>query len=275
MKKLFILFQGSGTNSKSWNEYTDSKFLDKLKEIGHVFVYQDKVHNIWRYDKTNPERKDFPKDLSAIDLSYINLLSHVHTVFEMVSKKFPTLEENYEIVTIGWSAGCYLAIYFAEIYKHLVRLTVCLDSALFTPDEMRLRLETLRTDKAGMTYPLTDQSVKKLLRDIQRKKENDDALYHFNNSMNYQRSLDFFQFMNTKRFLFSVPVLYFVNVQNPEKDEWSKDFNNETRLNQVKFLHRLNNATMFQYFILTNKTHMIFNKKQPCQFIISKIAEKI
>jgi hypothetical protein len=154
-------------------------------------------------------------------------------------------------------------------------LTVCLDSALFTPDEMRIRLETLKTDKAGMTYPLTDQSVKKILRDIQRKKENDDALYHFNNSTSYQRSLDFFQFMNLKRFIFSVPVLYFVNVQNPEKDEWSRDFNNETRLNQVKFLHRLNNATMFQYFVLTNKTHMIFNKKQPCRFIISKIAEKI
>jgi len=25
------MFQGSGTNLKSWNEYTKSKFLDKLK----------------------------------------------------------------------------------------------------------------------------------------------------------------------------------------------------------------------------------------------------
>ena len=29
-KVLFIMFQGSGTNLKSWNEYTKSKFLDRL-----------------------------------------------------------------------------------------------------------------------------------------------------------------------------------------------------------------------------------------------------
>ena len=28
-KILFIMFQGSGTNLKHWNEYTESKFLNK------------------------------------------------------------------------------------------------------------------------------------------------------------------------------------------------------------------------------------------------------
>lgn len=37
-KILFIMFQGSGTNLKSWNEYTESKFLDKLKLIGDVYI---------------------------------------------------------------------------------------------------------------------------------------------------------------------------------------------------------------------------------------------
>ena len=31
-KILFIMFQGGGSNLKSWNEYTESKFLDRLKK---------------------------------------------------------------------------------------------------------------------------------------------------------------------------------------------------------------------------------------------------
>jgi hypothetical protein len=42
-KILFIMFQG-GSNLKSWNEYTESKFLDRLKKIGKVYVYQDKIY---------------------------------------------------------------------------------------------------------------------------------------------------------------------------------------------------------------------------------------
>jgi hypothetical protein len=49
MKKLFIMFQGSGMNLKDWNEYTKSKFLDRLKELGTVYTYQDKVNNVWHY----------------------------------------------------------------------------------------------------------------------------------------------------------------------------------------------------------------------------------
>ena len=35
---IFILFQGAGTNLKSWNEYTKSKFLDKLKLLGILII---------------------------------------------------------------------------------------------------------------------------------------------------------------------------------------------------------------------------------------------
>jgi hypothetical protein len=32
------MFQGSETNLKSWNEYTESKFLDNLKLISDVYI---------------------------------------------------------------------------------------------------------------------------------------------------------------------------------------------------------------------------------------------
>jgi hypothetical protein len=31
------MFQGGGTNLKIWNEYTKSKFLDRLKELGSTY----------------------------------------------------------------------------------------------------------------------------------------------------------------------------------------------------------------------------------------------
>ncbi len=40
-KILFIMFQGSDANLKHWNENTESKFLDRLKELGSVYSYQD------------------------------------------------------------------------------------------------------------------------------------------------------------------------------------------------------------------------------------------
>lgn len=63
-KILFIMFQGAGTNLKSWNEYTNSKFLDRLKEIGKVYTYQDKVNNIWHYDVKDPEHKNFDANIN-------------------------------------------------------------------------------------------------------------------------------------------------------------------------------------------------------------------
>ena len=30
------MFQGAGTNLKSWNEQTDSKFLDRLKKLDRM-----------------------------------------------------------------------------------------------------------------------------------------------------------------------------------------------------------------------------------------------
>ena len=52
IKILFIMFQGSGTNIKNWNETTESKFLDRLKELGSVYTYQDKINNLKIEQKT-------------------------------------------------------------------------------------------------------------------------------------------------------------------------------------------------------------------------------
>ena len=41
------MFQGGATNLKHWNEYTKSKFLDRLKTLGSIYTYQDKTYSIF------------------------------------------------------------------------------------------------------------------------------------------------------------------------------------------------------------------------------------
>ncbi len=80
-------------------------------------------------------------------------------------------------------------------------------------------------------------------------------------------------------------------MQNPERKEWSKSFNNETRTLDIKVLrestlspNRLsfmkvvlqnNNSTNFEAIIFINKGHMIFNKIQPAKKIINYISDLV
>ena len=95
---IFVLFQGAGTNLKSWNEYTESKFLDKLKELGNIYTYQDKINNIWHYDKKNPEYKDYDSDID-INLSYVKVNSHIKMVHNDLKKKYKNLKK-YKLIPI-------------------------------------------------------------------------------------------------------------------------------------------------------------------------------
>ena len=100
-KILFIMFQGSGTNLKSWNETTQSKFLDRLKKLGDVYTYQDKVNNIWHYDMKDKEHTDFDSNID-FDLSYVNPDTHIKMVYDDIQAKYNI--EEYKFIPIGWSA---------------------------------------------------------------------------------------------------------------------------------------------------------------------------
>ena len=65
-----------------------------------------------------------------------------------------------------------------------------------------------------------------------------------------------------------------MTVQKPEKDEKSKDYNNKTRLEEVKILQKLN-PDNFSAIIFENKTHMVYDKIQPAKKIIKYIDNLI
>ena len=77
---------------------------------------------------------------------------------------------------------------------------------------------------------------------------------------------------NNLNLKFIVPIIAFINIQEPEKNEWSEDFNNKRRLQEIKVLLKIN-PTNYIPHIVKNKTHYIFNKKSGSNKIIMIIKK--
>ena len=272
-KILFIMFQGSGTNLKAWNEYTKSKFLDRLKELGTVYTYQDKTYNINHYDKSNPEHKDYDSDID-IDLAYVRPNTHILMVYEDINNALRINNKNideYKFIPIGFSAGGYLALYFAQVYASKCIHVILLDSSLFTPNNMKARLKMLEDGINKLDKSISNAKYKKMLQNWKTNNTDIEDAYKISYLNNYIRSLFISQHLKLE---LPVPTLAFVNIQKPEKDEWSKDFNNKRRLEEVKIVKK-NNPSNYKAIIFTNKTHYIFDKLQPAKAIIKQIKHII
>jgi hypothetical protein len=271
------MFQGSGTNLKAWNEYTKSKFLDRLKELGSVYCYQDKTYNIWHYDKSNIEHKDYDTDID-IDLSYVKPNTHILMVYNDILKKYKNIKD-YKFIPIGFSAGGYLALYFAQVYSSQYINVILLDSSLFTPNNMKARLKMLEkgTDKSDLSdksdKSFTNTKYKKMLNNWKINNSDVEDAYKISYLNNYIRSLFISKHLKLE---LPVPTLAFVNMMKPEGDEWSEYFNNKRRLEEVKILKKHNKMSHnYKSIIFINKTHYIFDKIQPAKEIIKQIKNII
>ena len=259
------MFQGSGTNLKKWNENTQSKFLDRLKKLGSVYTYQDKIHNIWHYDKTNKQLdyKEYDADID-IDLAYVNPNTHIKMAYDDIQSKYNIAE--YKFIPMGWSAGCYLSLYFAQVYSSQCIHVILLDPALWTPNNIKILLKSANDG----IYPITNSKYKKMIKELKIKADisNVDRL----NNLNYY--IRFLFISKNLKLELSVPTLAFVNIQDPEKDEWSPEFNNKRKLEEIKILEKYN-PEKYKAIKFINKTHYIFDMIQPSKEIIKQIQNII
>jgi len=263
-KILFIMFQGGGTNLKNWNDYTESKFLNKLKKLGKIYTYQDKIYNTMHYDKTIPNYKDYEQDID-INLSYVNPDIHIKMVYQEIKDKYEDID-NYKFIPIGWSAGGYLALYFSQIYSSQCKMCILLDSALITNKNINLRLKSFEDDKIDrLIFPMTNNKYIQLLNEIKINKT--DGWKKIITTSNYIRTLFIKKNIKIK---FIIPVISFVYISYPEKNEFGFEFNNNTKLREINILHK-KNQKMYKSYILKNSGHCVFNKKQSANYIIDKI----
>jgi len=187
-------------------------------------------------------------------------------VFSDIEKKYNL--KKYKLIPIGWSAGCYLALYFAQLYSELCKYVILLDSALWTPNNMKFGLKMLY-DNIKNIYPITNKNYKKMLDNWKINHKDIEDAYKINDINNYIRTHFIRNILNPELL---VPTIAFINIQEPEKDEWSKDFNNKRRLQEMNILKRINPKNYVPY-IFTNKTHYIFNKKIASNKIITIIKK--
>ena len=261
IKILFIMFQGGHSNLKSWNEYTESKFLDRLKIIGSVYTYQDKTYNIWHYDKSHPEYKDYDSDID-INLSYVRPNTHIKMVYRDIISKYKNIDE-YKFIPIGWSLGCWLALYFAQVYSSQCSHVILLESSLFTPNNMKIRLKDLGNMKKFSS--VTNAKYKKMLLDWKTNNTNIEDAEKIRDLNTYIRAQFISKHLNLK---LSVPTTAFVNIKNVKEE---KDLiNNKQKLDEVKILKK-NNPSNYKAIIFNDKTHYIFDKIQPAKAIIKEI----
>ena len=263
------MFQGAGDNLDDWNKDTKSKFLDRLKTLGSIYTYQDKINNIWHYDLTKKNHSDYDDDLD-FDLSYIRVNSHIKMVYEDIQRKYKNLD-NYKFIPIGFSIGGLFALYFCQKYTSQCLHCILLDPTLWTPNNMKLRLNNIynyRLNKSNINYKqITNKKFKKMLQDWKDCHTDIEDMYLINDISHMIRSSYFSKHLKLK---LSVPTTSFVNIEKPEKQSVPKDFNNKTKLNEIKILEK-HNPDKYKAFVFINKTHYVFYDIQPATKIIKYI----
>ena len=125
----FVMFQGGRTNANlCWQE---GGFLPRLREFGDVFIYQNKLYNIFHGLQGFA---DFPADIE-FDLDYLSPEAHLRGLYADVRQKFP----QHVLIAIGWSAGAHLAYGFAQLFP--VKSLILFDPTLVSPAGVRARLK--------------------------------------------------------------------------------------------------------------------------------------
>ncbi len=283
-KILFILFQGGGNNLKHWNEYTKSRFLDRLKTLGLVYTYQDKVYNLWHYNKLEKTHKDYSSDID-FDLSYVNPKTHIKYVYANIKKKYKEIDD-YQLVPVGWSVGALFALYFAQEYKSRCIAAVLLDPVLWTKSHMTTRLETFLKkttnhlkdilfhrhsvlSKNTDIPKLTNAKLAQLLTKYKTERNIND-MFLIADWCQYYRSNFFSKHLDIH---LSVPTISFVNIKEPElANARNKYFNNKNKKEEIATLLNANPET-YQPVILKNKTHYVFNGIAAAKCIIKDISD--
>jgi hypothetical protein len=189
-------------------------------------------------------------------------------VYDDIQSKYNI--EEYKFIPIGWSAGCMFALYFAQLYlKQCIHL-IFLDSAVWTEYNMKLRLQQVRESYKNKS-PIDDVKLRDMLGRWKINHTNIDDMYLINDICHNVRSTFFSKHLKLK---LPVPTLSFVNIQEPEGDELSNDFNNNRRMAEIKILKK-HNPDNYTAIIFTNKTHYIFDMIESAKEIIKQIKSII
>ena len=247
MKILFIIF---GMNLKYVNLHS-SYIVDKLKKLGKVYIYQDKIKNVLYYQTRDclyrdiNNKKYYYYDID-FDLSYVRVNTHIKMVYNNIKKKYKNIDD-YKIIPIGYGYYSFLALYFSQIYKSKCMNTILLNSEPLIEEFNIISGYDVYADEVynDKRKPITNIQFKKKLENLKNKDGEPNGI-----SGAVSEILDIclniravFIYKNLNLTL-SVPTTSFINIENS-----TKDYDKIVKLNEVKILEKIN-PTNFKAIIL-------------------------
>ena len=245
-KILFVMFQGAGTavnisgnSSKFCVWQNDTKFLNKLKKIGDIFVYQNKLYNVNHYDKSNPDFDDYEPDIN-FNVDYLDMDKHIEMIYNIIKKY------KGKFVPVGWSVGGLFALAFAKKYESRCKLCILLDSVIITPKALKCRIAEYK--KRKLMKKLTNINLKKIQYNIIKTGDKNDIKLLIDTVMH---RWTIWIKNNIKKL--PIKTLSFSNIDIPCLSS-DKCFNSILRINEQKLLSKSKN---YQYYNYINKGHFL------------------
>lgn len=249
--KLFIMFQGFGSTPSLWNE---GGFLDRLKQNGKVYTYQNKLYNLGHYSKKIIKGEDsqelYPSDIN-FDISYFDMETHLQQIYNDIKHL-----SKYDWIPVGLSFGGLFALAFSKIYKKHCSYCVLLDPARFTTKNIKTHIK-LTKKEIGNTK-ITNNKLQQLLLNIKNNNYSDRDIGYLSDTGAYHWMIWILKNITSKKL--PIPVYDFIDI--------NIDNSNDV-LQEVSILKKDNN---YNYRLFVDVGHIIYKNKKAMNIIINNIT---
>ena len=240
MKILFIIF---GMNLKHVNLHS-SYIVDKLKELGKVYIYQDKINNVYYYQTRARDflyrdinnKKYYDSDID-FDLSYVRVNTNIKIVYDNIKKKYKNID-HYQFIPIGYGYECFLALYFSQIYKSKCMHVILLNSEPLIEEFNVISEYDVCTDDVynDKRKPITNIQFKKKLENLKNKVNSPDKISNeVSEIIDICRNIRAVFIYKNLNLTLSVSTTSFINIENS-----TIGYRNTVKFNEVKILKKIN-----------------------------------
>jgi hypothetical protein len=258
MDILFILFPGFFGSNKFWsNKLVNNKlvpitFLDELKKLGSVYIFEPKYYNLYYYKKDDIYKELFESDIyfnnQDLDIDYI-----CHNLFKQFS--------NYKfIVPIGHSYGSIFVYKFIKLYPSKCLCSVIIDGTPLGPVSKVMEREDIKF----LNIPtITDNELLLL-----EHKVKDNCSESRKQLINYVDAMIGKQRIKEVNQI-PISILSFINFNTETDNKIIKQINID-RIKEINYFNRFEN---YCFICFKNKGHYIFWDDEASLKIISCIKE--
>lgn len=294
---IFILFPGFGVSEKQWehkiitknNKYIKTKinFLKKLKNLGKVYTYTPKIHDIMGYywttadlDKTKKYSSLFKKPV-PMSLDDINIDKECKRIYKLLTEKYK--KEKLQFVPIGHSLGSHFALHFSNLYSSKCLKMIFLDASFITSklgnnlykddtELTKIKAKDISNDNLKLIFNNMVNNIKKERYELNKK------VNKYIDKMTYITFAYYYKIIKKElNGKIKVPLISFRNITfdtDEIKNNTKVNKKNMKRVTEEEELFNLNDNKVTTHY-LVNSTHFPFTEERYIDQIIDTIKKSI